>query len=88
MIRFFMGKRDTYKYELTKGNRVVYVGITNNPERREMEHHQDKDFDRMKIIGKASTLDGASQWETNRIQTYMKSHNGNTPLYNQNEHGK
>lgn len=77
-----MAKRDTYKYELTKGNRVVYVGITNNPERREM------DFDKMRIIGKASTLDGASQWETNRIQTYMDNHKGQTPLYNQNEHGK
>ena len=65
-----MGKRDTYKYELTKGNRVVYVGITNDPERREAEHHQDKDFDKMKIVGNASTLDGQ------------------TPLYNQNEHGK
>lgn len=36
-----MVKRDTFKYELTKGNRVVYVGITNNPERREAEHHQE-----------------------------------------------
>ena len=42
----------------------------------------------MKIVGNASTLDGASQWETNRIQTYMANHNGQTPLYNQNEHGK
>lgn len=81
-------KRDTYKYELTQGNKVVYVGITNDPARREMEHRQDKDFDRMRIIGRPSTLDGASQWETDRIQTYMRNHGGETPLYNQNEHGK
>ena len=74
-----MSKRNTYKYELTKGNKVVYVGITNNPGRREAEHRQNKNFDKMKIVGNVSTLDGASQWETNRIQT---------PLYNQNEHGK
>lgn len=80
--------RDTYKYELTKGNRVVYVGITNDPERRGKEHHQDKDFDRMRIVGNVSTRNGASQWETNRIQTYMNNHKGNTPIYNQNEHGK
>ena len=37
-----MSKRNTYKYELTKGNKVVYVGITNNPGRREAEHRQNK----------------------------------------------
>ena len=78
-----MSKRNTYKYELTKGNKVVYVGITNNPERREAEHRQNKNFDKMKIVGNVSTLDGASQWETNRIQTYMNNHKGQTPLYNQ-----
>lgn len=26
-----MKKRDTYKYELIKGNKVVYVGITDDP---------------------------------------------------------
>ncbi len=83
-----MSKRDTYKYELKQGNKVVYVGITNDPARREMEHRQDKNFDKMRIVGSASTLDGASQWETNRIQTYMKNHNGDTPLYNQNTSGK
>lgn len=61
-IYLLMAKRDTYKYELTKGNRVVYVGITNDPHRREAEHRQDKDIDKMRIVGNASTLDGASQW--------------------------
>lgn len=83
-----MAKRDTYKYELTQGNKVVYVGITNNPERREAEHRQDKDFTTMRIVGRPSTLSGASQWETDRIQTYMRNHGGDTPLYNQNEYGK
>ena len=43
---------------------------------------------KMRIVGNISTLDGASKWESNRIKTYMNNHNGNTPLYNQNEHGK
>ena len=42
----------------------------------------------MRIVGRPSTLDGASQWETNRIETYMRNHNGDTPLYNKNCHGK
>ena len=83
-----MAKRDTYKYELTRGNKVVYVGITNDPNRREQEHHQDKVFDKMRLVGHASTESGASQWETARIQTYMKNHNGKTPEYNKNDHGK
>ena len=53
-----MAKRDTYKYELTQGNKVVYVGITNNTERREAEHRQDKDFTTMRIVGRPSTLSG------------------------------
>lgn len=80
--------RDKYKYELVKGNKVTYVGITNNPERREKEHHRNKDFDKMRIIGRISTKKGASEWEEKRIKTYMKYHNGNTPLYNLNEHGE
>ena len=83
-----MAKRDTYKYELTKGNKVVYVGITNNPERREAEHRKDKDFTNMRIVGGPSTFSGACQWEADRIKTYMQNHGGDTPLYNQNEHGK
>lgn len=42
----------------------------------------------MRIVGKISTPDGASQWETDRIKTYMANHKGQTPLYNKNEHGK
>mgnify|MGYP003300184612 CR=1 FL=1 len=83
-----MAKRDTYKYELTRGNKVVYVGTTQDPKRREQEHRQDKDFDKMRLVGNVSTQGGASQWETERIQTYMKNHNGKTPEYNKNEHGK
>jgi hypothetical protein len=83
-----MSERNTYKYELTQGNKVVYVGITNDPARREAEHRQDKEFTTMRIVGRPSTPEGASQWETKRIQTYMQNHNGNTPLYNKNESGK
>ena len=72
-----MSKRNTYKYELTKGNKVVYVGITNNPGRREAEHRQNKNFDKMKIVGNVSTLDGASQWETN---LYEQPQGTNTTL--------
>jgi predicted GIY-YIG superfamily endonuclease len=40
-------QRDTYKYELKDGKKVVYVGITNDPERREAQHRQEKNFGTM-----------------------------------------
>lgn len=80
--------KDTSKYVLKQGNKIVYVGITDDPERREAEHRQDKNFDKMEIVGRKSTRDGAEQWEADRIKTYMKNHAGETPKYNQNTSGK
>lgn len=80
--------RDTNKYVLKDGNKVVYVGITDNPERREAEHRQDKNFDKMELVGRKSTRGGAEQWEAYRIETYMKNHGGDTPKYNKNTSGK
>ena len=82
-----MAKRNTYKYELKRSNKIVYVGTTNNPERREAEHRQDKDFNKINIVGNKTTLEGARQWEANRIETYMKNHGGETPKYNKTETG-
>lgn len=82
-------KRDTYKYELKQGNKVVYVGITDDPGRREQKHRNDgKQFTSMNIVGNASTRQGASAWEEQRIQTYMGNHHSQTPQYNKNETGK
>lgn len=80
--------KDTSKYVLKQGNKVVYVGITNDPERRETEHRQDKNFDKMELVGRKSTRSGAQQWETDKIETYMKNHAGVTPKYNKNSSGK
>lgn len=80
--------KDTNKYVLKQGNAIVYVGITDNPERREAEHRQDKNFDKMELVGRKSTRDGAERWEADRIETYMRNHAGKTPKYNQNTSGK
>jgi predicted GIY-YIG superfamily endonuclease len=81
-------QRDTYKYELKDGKKVVYVGITNDPERREAQHRQEKNFGTMNIVGRASTREGAEQWETQRLETYMNNHKGDLPKYNQTATGK
>lgn len=83
-----MGKRDTTRYELRQGNKVVYVGITDNPERRMKEHEADKDFGTMVTIGPKVTRRTAEEWETQRISTYKENHGGERPMYNQNDSGK
>ena len=43
-----MAKRDTLRYKLVHDGRVVYYGITDDPERRREEHKEDgKEFDTM-----------------------------------------
>lgn len=82
-------KRDVNKYECYQGNKLVYVGITNDMTRREAEHRADgMQFSTMRKVGNITTQEGASNWETNRIQTYQKNHGGDTPKYNKNNTGK
>lgn len=81
--------RDTYKYELRDGNRVVYVGITNDLERREAEHRAEgMDFTKIQKIGNVTTRSAAEEWEADRIATYKRNHRGDRPEYNQNDSGK
>ena len=56
-------ERDTFKYHLKVGNKIVHRGITNDLDRRESEH-QDK-FPNAKIeqVGRRTTRDAALEWE-------------------------
>lgn len=84
-----MAERDTYKYELRNGNRVVYVGITNDLDRREAEHRNEgMQFTSINKVGNITTHDAAEAWEADRIATYKENHHGDRPLYNQNDSGK
>jgi len=76
-------RRDYYRYELREGRRVVYVGITNDPERREQEHRSEgKVFTSMHVIRPAVTETGAREWEQQRLETYRTNHGGKDPKYN------
>ena len=83
-----MADRVTTRYELRDGNRVVYVGITNDPSRRAQEHSADKDFTRMVTIGPKVSRTTAEKWEAERITTYKQNHHGERPKYNLNDTGK
>ena len=80
-------KRETVTYELKKGKKVVYVGTTNDPDRREQEHQNDgKSFTNMNITSRKMTDDGAKKKETERLQTYRKNQ-GQNPEYNKDSDG-
>jgi len=74
--------RDHYRYSLWDGHRKVYLGITENPSRRELEHEQDKIFDRMEIESPRVCYETARNWERDSLETYRDGHNGNNPKYN------
>lgn len=78
-----MAKRDYYRYELKNSRKTVYYGISNNPERRQSEHHGDgKKFSKMNTIGPRVTKKTAEEWENKIIKTYKRNHGGNPPKYN------
>ena len=75
-------KQDTVTYELKQGNKVVYVGTTNDPDRREQEHRENgKKFGHMNVTSRRMTEAGAMKKEAERIETYRKNH-GKNPKYN------
>ena len=75
-------KRDTVNYTLRQGRKVVYKGITNNPERRAAEHKRSgKKFTSMTTSVKVSRKT-AQKREKSKIKTFKKNHSGKKPRYN------
>jgi predicted GIY-YIG superfamily endonuclease len=56
-------KRDTYKYHFKVGNKIVHGGITNDLERRELEHQQKWPKEHIKQVGNRTNRDAALDWE-------------------------
>ena len=56
-------KRDTFKYQFKKGNKILHGGITDDLERREAEHQQRWPDGHIKQIGRKTTEEAARKWE-------------------------
>ena len=56
-------ERDTYKYVFKIKNKIVHGGITNNLERREVEHQQQWPKGHITQVGRKTTEDAARKWE-------------------------
>ena len=74
-----------FQYQLLHKNEVVYIGRSNNPSARMMEHWKDgKKFDRIEIEREEPTpLWQAEQIEKDRIARYQRRY-GRPPRYNKN----
>ncbi len=76
-------KRNYYRYHLKDGKEIVQFGITNSPERREVEHKNErKKFTRLQVVGPSVTKETAERWEENSLATYRRGHKGKNPKYN------
>lgn len=56
-------KRDTYKYYFKIGNKIVHGGITDDLDRREMEHQQKWPKGHINQVGRCTTEEAAREWE-------------------------
>jgi len=76
-------KKDYYVYELKDGHEVVYYGITNNPDRRFIEHvNSDKRWTQNCTIKGPMDKENADIEEDMLICFYQDSHGGKPPRYN------
>ena len=55
--------RDTYRYHLKQGNKVVHRGVTNDLSRRQAEHQDEFPGTKIKQMGPRVTRETALQWE-------------------------
>lgn len=55
--------RDTYKYHVKIGGRIVYRGITNDIERRSSQHKSRWPKSHITQIGQRTTRKKALEWE-------------------------
>ena len=79
-----MFRRDTKRYKLVNDGKVVYYGISDDPERRREEHKDEgKQFDRMDLIKPPVTRRSAERWEEERLEAFRRTHRGRNPRYNE-----
>lgn len=78
---------DTYVYKLVRNGQTVYIGITNDLARREQEHREDKQFDKMQVIKGPCTREEAEKLESLQLRLFSFSHK-HLPEYNQTYNGK
>ncbi len=81
-------KRDTQTYALYDGPKKVYIGTTNDLERRAEQHRDSgKDFTRVEPTSRRMTEEGAKAKEADQLEVYREGHDGRNPRYNKDSDG-
>ena len=62
-------KRDTFKYQVRVGRKIVHGGITNDLDRREQEHQQKWPKAKVTKVGRITTEEAARDWEKKKGYT-------------------
>ncbi len=60
-------RKDTYRYQLKDGNRIVHIGVTSDPARREVEHRTRWPSARINTVGTKTTRAEALRWERTKL---------------------
>ena len=66
-------ERDTYKYYLKQGEKIVYRGITSDLERREVEHQERFPDSRIYQVGRKTIRKAALRWQQQERRRYLNS---------------
>lgn len=81
-------KRNTQTYSLFDGNEKVYIGTTDDLERREQEHRNtSKKFTRIEPTSRRLIPESAKKREAEQLQTYRRGHRGKNLRYNKTSDG-
>ena len=64
--------RNTYKYHLKEGNKIVHRGITYDLNRREVEHQEKFPGTYIEQVGHRTTRTSALKWERTSSKNYLK----------------
>ena len=79
--------RNTRTYALYDGREKVYIGETNNLDRRTRQHEAGGvKFTRIEPTSRAMTKDGAMRKEADQLKGYQRGH-GRLPRYNDDPTG-
>ena len=58
-----MPERDTFKYQLKRGRKIVHRGITYDLARREAEHQAKFPGSHIRQVGRRTSREAALKWE-------------------------
>ncbi len=83
-----MGQQKSKTYALYQGRKKIYIGESENPERRAEQHRDEgKVFDRLEVTSRSINKDNAQKRQADQLETFRRGHKGQNPKYNETDEG-